>query len=50
MDDEKYEKAKTKVKDLKDFYRNLLTYAGVNILLITINLIDCTSCLKNFYS
>lgn len=39
MDDEKYEKAKTKVKDLKDFYRNLLTYAGVNILLITINLI-----------
>jgi len=39
MNDEKYEEAKKRVKELKDFYRNLLTYVGVNILLITINLI-----------
>jgi hypothetical protein len=39
MNDEKYEAAKTRVKELKDFYRNLLTYAGVNILLIIINLV-----------
>ena len=37
--DEKYEEAKKRVKELKDFYRNLLTYVGVNILLIIINLI-----------
>jgi hypothetical protein len=34
MNDEKYEEARSRVKELKDFYRNLLTYAGVNILLI----------------
>ena len=39
MNDEKYEEAKTRVKELRDFYRNLLTYAGVNILLIIINLV-----------
>jgi hypothetical protein len=39
MDEERYEEAKRRVKELKDFYRNLLTYAGVNILLIIINLI-----------
>ena len=39
MNDEKYEEAKKRVKELKDFYRNLLTYVGVNILLIIINLI-----------
>ena len=39
MNDEKYEEAKTRVKELKNFYRNLLTYAGVNILLIIINLL-----------
>jgi hypothetical protein len=32
--DEKYEEAKKRVKELKDFYRNLLMYVGVNILLI----------------
>ena len=37
--DEKYEEAKKRVKELKDFYRNLLTYVGVNILLIVINLL-----------
>jgi len=39
MNDEKYKEAKGRVKELKDFYRNLLTYVGVNILLIIINLI-----------
>jgi len=39
MNDEKYEKAKTRVEELRGFYRNLLTYAGVNILLIIINLV-----------
>ena len=39
MNDEKYEAAKARVKELRDFYRNLLTYVGVNILLIIINLI-----------
>lgn len=39
MNDEKYEEAKNRVKELKDFYRNLITYAGVNIFLIIINLV-----------
>ena len=37
--DEKYEEARKRVKELKDFYRNLFTYMGVNILLIVINLL-----------
>ena len=39
MNDEKYERAKIRVKELRDFYGNLLTYIGVNILLIIINLV-----------
>jgi hypothetical protein len=39
MNDTKYEEAKRRVKELKDFYRNLLTYVGVNILLMIINFI-----------
>ena len=39
MNDEKYREAKKRVEELKDFYRNLLTYVGVNILLIIINLL-----------
>jgi len=39
MNDKKYEEAKARVNELRDFYRNFLTYAGVNILLITINLV-----------
>ena len=39
MNDEKYEEAKRRVREIRDFYRNLLTYAGVNVLLIIINLI-----------
>jgi len=33
MNDEKYEEAKTRVKELRDFYGNLLTYIGVNMAL-----------------
>ena len=39
MNDEKYENAKKRVKELRDFYRNLLTYVGVNVVLIIINLV-----------
>ncbi len=39
MGNGKYEEAKTRVKELKEFYSHLLTYAGVNILLIIINLV-----------
>ena len=39
MNDEKYEEAKKRVKELRHFYRNLLTYVGVNIVLIIINLV-----------
>ncbi|MBI4766418.1 MAG: 2TM domain-containing protein [Deltaproteobacteria bacterium] len=39
MNDEKYEEARARVRELKHFYRNLTTYIMVNILLIIINLI-----------
>ena len=39
MNDEKYEEAKKRVKELKGFYRNLITYIAVNIFLIVVNLI-----------
>ena len=39
MNGEKYEEAKTRVRELKHFYRNLTTYVAVNILLIIINLL-----------
>jgi len=39
MDEERYEKARKRVKELKSFYSNLITYVGINILLIIINLI-----------
>ena len=45
MNDEKYEEAKKRVKELKDFYRNLITYVAVNILLIVINLITSSDSL-----
>lgn len=37
--DEKYKRAKNKVKELKGFYSNLLSYLVVNIVLIIINLV-----------
>jgi hypothetical protein len=39
MEDKKYEDARKKVKKLKIFYHNLITYVVVNIFLIAINLI-----------
>ena len=39
MNDEKHEETKRRVKALRDFYKNLVTYIGVNVLLIVINLI-----------
>ena len=39
MNDEKYEEAKKRVKELKEFYRNFITYIFFNIILIVINLL-----------
>jgi hypothetical protein len=34
MNDEKYEKAKKRVEELKKFYGNLVTYIVINIMLV----------------
>ena len=39
MNNHKYEAAKERVKELKDFYNNLISYITINIVLIIINLI-----------
>jgi uncharacterized protein YhhL (DUF1145 family) len=39
MNDEKYEKAKNRVEELKKFYGNLVTYGVINVILIIINLV-----------
>ena len=39
MDDEKYEKVKKRVEELRKFYSNLVTYTVVNVILIIINLV-----------
>ena len=39
MNDEKYEKAKKRVKDLKHFYRNLISYVTINAVLVIINFV-----------
>jgi uncharacterized membrane protein YecN with MAPEG domain len=39
MNDEKYEKAKKRVEELKKFYGNLVTYIVINIMLVIINLV-----------
>ena len=39
MNDERYEKAKKRVEDLKKFYGNVVTYVAINIVLIIINLV-----------
>ena len=39
MNDERYEKAKKRVEELKKFYGNIVTYVAVNVLLIIINLV-----------
>ena len=37
--DEKYQRAKKRVRELKDFYTHLIVYAGVNVMLFVINLV-----------
>jgi hypothetical protein len=37
MNDEKYEKAKKRVEELKKFYGNLVTYIVINIMLVIIS-------------
>ncbi len=39
MNDEKYERAKRRVEELKKFYGNLTTYVVINVILIIINLV-----------
>ena len=39
MDDKKYQEAKERVRELKDFYRNLITYLAIILLLLIINLL-----------
>jgi hypothetical protein len=39
MNDEKYDKAKKRVEELKGFYGNLVTYTVINVILIIINLV-----------
>jgi len=39
MGDEKYKKAKKRVEELRKFYRNLVTYTVINVILIIINLV-----------
>ncbi len=39
MSDAKYEEAKARVKELKNFYSNLVTYLAVVTLLLVINLL-----------
>ncbi len=34
---ERYERAKKRVRELKDFYGHLIAYAGVNVMLFIIN-------------
>lgn len=39
MDEEKYKVAKKRVEEIKGFYGHLFSYIGVNVVLITINLV-----------
>jgi hypothetical protein len=39
MDEEKYKIAKKRVEEIKGFYGHLFAYIGVNVVLITINLV-----------
>jgi uncharacterized membrane protein YecN with MAPEG domain len=39
MNNERYEKAKKRVEEIKKFYGNVVTYVAINIILIIINLV-----------
>ena len=45
MSDERYDKAKKRVEELKKFYSNLVTYIVINIVLIIINLVTSSGSL-----
>ena len=48
-DEEKYERAKKQVKEIKAFYSNLISYVVVNVILIIINLITSPGSLWFFW-
>ena len=39
MDQETYNRAKARVEEIKGFYSHLMSYVGVNVMLIVINLL-----------
>jgi hypothetical protein len=39
MNDERYERARKRVEELRKFYANLVTYALINVILIIIDLV-----------
>ena len=39
MNDERYKKAKERVEELRKFYKNVVTYCVINIILIIIDLV-----------
>lgn len=39
MEDEKYERARKRVHELKGFYSNLITFLVINLILLVINLV-----------
>ncbi len=39
MTDERYEKAKKRVEEIKGFYSHLIVYVAVNVVLVIINLV-----------
>jgi len=39
MNNERYEKAKKRIEEIKKFYGNVVTYVAINIILIIINLV-----------
>ena len=43
MDEEKYKRAKKRVEEIRGFYEHLFSYVGVNVVLITINLVTSPS-------
>jgi len=47
--DEKYEKAKKRVEEIKGFYSHLIVYVSVNIVLLIINLVTSPGSLWFFW-
>ena len=49
MDDPRYEAAKKRVKEIKDFYSHIIVYVAVNIGLFFLDLFDSSGSLDWFY-